>query len=75
MSVTTIAPAARTTGNVLLDDLLAAIAAKPGEEVGRVARRAGADKGEAGRVLAYAESIGYVRVVRVKGRRTYLPVA
>lgn len=72
MSVATTTAAVRTTGNTDLDALLAAIAERPGQEIGRVARRAGIDKGVAGRVLAYAESIGYVRVERVKGKRIYL---
>lgn len=76
MSVaTTTAPVrtARATGSTLLDSLLTAVAELPGREIGKIARRAKVDKGEAGRVLAYAESIGYVRTERVRGKRIYLP--
>ena len=69
-------PTVRRTGDDQLDALLDAIDAKPGQEVGRIARTAKVDKGVAGRLLTWAATTGYVTEARGKGgRRVYAPAA
>jgi hypothetical protein len=59
------------TGNDTADQLIAAVADKPGQEVGKIARRTGVDKGVAGRVMSWLVGERYLCVERVGGKLRY----